>query len=85
MITQQYSRFRKLKGLNRDSGEEAKEKIWGGGNLRYGSGEVWIPCPPALPPSESWPILRNLINSFGQNLKTKTKHCAQSLSSKHKM
>ena len=32
-----------------------------------------------------WPILRNLINSFGQNLKTETKHCAQSLSSKHKM
>ena len=29
-----YLIFRKLQGLNRDSREEAKEKVWGGGNLR---------------------------------------------------
>ena len=57
-------KFRKLQGQNLDSREEANENSWGGGNLRYGSGEVWIACPP--PPSQ-------------------TIHCAQSLSSKHKM
>ena len=45
-------KFRKLRGLNLDSREEANENVWGGGNLWYGSGEVWIACaphPPSLP------------------------------------
>ena len=51
-ITQQYSIFRKLQELNRDSREEAKEKVWGGGNLKQGRGRFGSPVPPV----NQWPI-----------------------------
>ena len=56
-------RWAKLR-LKGGSKKKKKKNVWGGGIFSYGRGRFRS----LVPPVNQWPILRNLINLFRQNL-----------------